>query len=99
MPALRSAELRGPDLMNCGRFPTTDRTFTGATLQWPTPGPLAQLVEQGTLNPKVAGSIPARPIERLWSGAFIIGPDAPRGCLAFSRRIVQTATSKGGLGG
>src|SRR5713101_6330778 len=25
------------------------------------PGPLAQLVEQGTLNPKVAGSIPARP--------------------------------------
>ena len=25
-------------------------------------GPLAQLVEQGTLNPKVAGSIPARPI-------------------------------------
>src|SRR5438132_12889830 len=24
-------------------------------------GPLAQLVEQGTLNPKVAGSIPARP--------------------------------------
>src|SRR5207249_4634762 len=26
--------------------------------------PLAQLVEQGTLNPKVAGSIPARPISR-----------------------------------
>ena len=26
------------------------------------PGPLAQLVEQGTLNPKVAGSNPARPI-------------------------------------
>src|SRR5215204_6167371 len=25
-------------------------------------GPLAQLVEQGTLNPKVAGSIPARPM-------------------------------------
>src|SRR5512132_1348116 len=28
----------------------------------PVGGPLAQLVEQGTLNPKVAGSIPARPI-------------------------------------
>ena len=27
-------------------------------------GPLAQLVEQGTFNPKVAGSIPARPIVR-----------------------------------
>ena len=27
-----------------------------------TEGPLAQLVEQGTFNPKVAGSIPARPI-------------------------------------
>ena len=27
-------------------------------------GPVAQLVEQGTFNPKVAGSIPARPIRR-----------------------------------
>src|ERR671914_2974994 len=27
-----------------------------------TPGPLAQLVEQGTLNPKVEGSNPSRPI-------------------------------------
>src|SRR6266540_7470833 len=26
-------------------------------------GPVAQLVEQGTFNPKVAGSIPARPIQ------------------------------------
>ena len=32
MPASRSAALTGPDLMNCGRFPTTDRTFTGARL-------------------------------------------------------------------
>ena len=30
-------------------------------LHWPG-GPVAQLVEQGTFNPKVAGSIPARPI-------------------------------------
>ena len=32
-------------------------------------GPLAQLVEQGTFNPKVAGSIPSRPTMRaigLW---------------------------------
>jgi hypothetical protein len=28
-------------------------------------GPVAQLVEQGTFNPKVAGSIPARPMEPL----------------------------------
>ncbi len=27
------------------------------------PGPVAQLVEQGTFNPKVAGSSPARPIK------------------------------------
>jgi hypothetical protein len=27
-------------------------------------GPLAQLVEQGTFNPKVAGSIPARPTRK-----------------------------------
>lgn len=32
-----------------------------------TNGPLAQPVEQGTLNPKVIGSIPIRPIiHRLW---------------------------------
>jgi hypothetical protein len=30
-------------------------------LDWLEPGPVAQLVEQGTFNPKVAGSIPARP--------------------------------------
>src|SRR4029453_11042188 len=29
-------------------------------VHWP-PGPVAQLAEQGTFNPKVAGSIPARP--------------------------------------
>src|SRR4051794_34242733 len=28
------------------------------------PGPVAQLVEQGTFNPKVAGSKPARPIKK-----------------------------------
>ena len=28
-------------------------------------GPLAQLVEQGTLNPKVVGSIPTRPISEI----------------------------------
>src|SRR6266568_7601917 len=31
-------------------------------LHWPS-GPVAQLVEQGTFNPKVTGSIPVRPIE------------------------------------
>ena len=44
------------------------------------PGPLAQLVEQGTFNPKVAGSIPARPIaserNRDRSGD---GPESPNG--------------------
>src|SRR5438128_4972489 len=104
--------------MNCGRFPTTESTFTAATLraanravssvgraadlarrsparlapshddfgavvlaacvcgrtgQGPARrrlhfarffGPLAQLVEQGTLNPKVEGSNPSRPIVR-----------------------------------
>jgi hypothetical protein len=38
--------------------PSPERRYNGRR-----PGPLAQLVEQGTLNPKVAGSIPARPIE------------------------------------
>ena len=35
MPASRSAAPTGPDLMNCGRLPTTERTFTTARLQWP----------------------------------------------------------------
>ena len=36
-------------------------------------GPLAQLVEQGTFNPKVAGSSPARPTSSSSSAAFV-GP-------------------------
>src|SRR5215218_7193504 len=56
----------------------------------PSPGPLAQLAEQGTLNPKVAGSIPARPNRkgaaqppfsmgawRLVEGAVAVLPDDP----------------------
>jgi hypothetical protein len=38
-------------------FPREERGYTIRRL-----GPLAQLVEQGTLNPKVVGSIPTRPI-------------------------------------
>ncbi len=41
---------------------TTVRTRIGARLREPLRGPLAQLVEQGTLNPKVEGSNPSRPI-------------------------------------
>src|SRR3984893_2114526 len=49
--------------MNCGRFPTTVSTFIRCYPTQPL-GPLAQLVEQGTLNPKVEGSIPSRPTVR-----------------------------------
>jgi hypothetical protein len=38
--------------------PHTSPVYTGSL------GPVAQLVEQGTFNPKVAGSRPARPIEK-----------------------------------
>src|SRR4051812_18813919 len=74
MPASRSAAETGPDLMNCGRLPTTERTFMGAEATMARRcvrllGPLAQLVEQGTLNPKVAGSIPARPITKTLEAA------------------------------
>ena len=43
-------------------------------------GPLAQLVEQGTFNPKVAGSSPARPTSKLPpNGTYVHPPpDAPR---------------------
>jgi hypothetical protein len=41
-----------------GGFQQLRHVYTGSH------GPLAQLVEQGTFNPKVAGSNPARPIKR-----------------------------------
>src|SRR5438477_2961553 len=56
--------------MNWGLLPTTERIFTALqygvrSRLWLGPGasdgPLAQLVEQGTLNPKVEGSNPSRP--------------------------------------
>ena len=60
-PRSRSATESGADFTNWGRFPTTERTRIAARLRIP-PGPLAQLAEQGTLNPKVEGSSPSRPI-------------------------------------
>jgi hypothetical protein len=39
--------------------PHTSPVYTGSL------GPVAQLVEQGTFNPKVAGSRPARPIKEV----------------------------------
>src|SRR5258708_21045944 len=35
MPASRKASERGADLMNCGRLPTTESTFTKASLAFP----------------------------------------------------------------
>jgi hypothetical protein len=49
-------------------------------LHWPS-GPVAQLVEQGTFNPKVAGSIPARPIRESPAKMHI---KCPRLCLVVS---------------
>ena len=68
--APRSAADTAADLMNWGRFPTMESTLTPATLVSRL-GPLAQLVEQGTLNPKVEGSNPSRPTFRtLWRCGF-----------------------------
>src|SRR5688500_15791221 len=67
MPASRNASESGAALMNWGRLPTTVRTFIRGYTNQPL-GPLAQLVEQGTLNPKVEGSIPSRPTFWLQAG-------------------------------
>jgi hypothetical protein len=53
-------------------------------------GPVAQLVEQGTFNPKVAGSRPARPIRncleiRDWF-AYRVSPDLGMGLRVPSHR-------------
>jgi hypothetical protein len=50
-----------------GSSPIVHPIFT--KLRFSFPGPLAQLVEQLTLNQRVAGSIPARPINK--SRAYI----------------------------
>ena len=42
----------------------------------PADGPLAQLVEQGTLNPKVEGSNPSRPTSTCRSFRRLGGPPA-----------------------
>jgi hypothetical protein len=73
-----------------GRSPPRrpERRSSSATLRGRS-GPLAQLVEQGTLNPKVAGSIPARPIaDSIRAVAAPGGHDAPvRGCTAHASRV------------
>ena len=74
-------------------------------LHWPG-GPVAQLVEQGTFNPKVAGSIPARPISsRLAHGTRLnpwvrcagrVGMSAawvPRCVLEISPRACRTSST------
>ena len=48
-------------------------------LQFPPRGPLAQLVEQGTLNPKVEGSNPSRPIGIRHRSTLTLDVDTPQG--------------------
>src|SRR5579859_5469106 len=50
-----------PFIAWCSR-PRASAASLGGALHWKPRGPLAQLVEQGTLNPKVEGSNPSRPI-------------------------------------
>src|SRR5579871_6350487 len=53
---------------------------------WRAQGPVAQSVEQGTFNPKVAGSSPARPIES--SGCTDLEPFVSRGLVCeLGRRL------------
>jgi hypothetical protein len=71
-------------------------------LHWPG-GPVAQLVEQGTFNPKVTGSIPVRPTFR-----NPLDPDSPRLPYGFHRAatapgkslssVRQTVTANGTRG-
>ena len=68
--AVRSSTARSPRRPTRRSEPTTDgkaRRSPRATVPPRKPGPLAQLVEQGTLNPKVEGSNPSRPISQIAS--------------------------------
>ena len=58
----RHADVAGPDNGNVGHRRGIVQRTPAAAATIPRRGPLAQLVEQGTLNPKVEGSNPSRPI-------------------------------------
>ncbi len=73
-----------------GQFSRGNRRYTRSR------GPVAQLVEQGTFNPKVTGSIPVRPIKLMTvyqSGSAssalsdvtrVARSDSIRNCLVYS---------------
>jgi hypothetical protein len=67
----------GDRLLALNKAGATGWTGSGPGLYSAPPGPLAQLVEQGTLNPKVEGSNPSRPIP--YAGLCRVrGSDWPR---------------------
>jgi hypothetical protein len=67
----RATALKGPrpgPLVDGGGY--LDSTLSSRVSE--APGPVAQLVEQGTFNPKVAGSIPARPTRKSSSRGGVV---------------------------
>jgi hypothetical protein len=56
-------------------------------------GPLAQLVEQGTLNPKVEGSNPSRPIENCLQMREIVSREIGTNDREVNQGVVTTPVS------
>ena len=82
----------------CTRSQETTRR-AASTL--PRPGPVAQLVEQGTFNPKVVGSIPTRPISEIpakaeFSGSPVVR-SSPDDQLDRRRNLAESAAGGGAL--
>ena len=79
-PLVEDAAQARSDVQNhtshCRMRPGLPRHQSGEAVPTLTRGPLAQLVEQGTFNPKVAGSSPARPI---WGGLAYLHGRSRRG--------------------
>ncbi len=71
-----------------------------ALLSWG-PGPLAQLVEQGTLNPKVGGSSPPRPTREAPRIAWPTAPISERCCASrfATCALRKPSGAQGSLGG
>src|SRR5215213_383768 len=58
-------------------------------------GPVAQLVEQGTFNPKVTGSIPVRPIQnclQIKPSAVASRADAPSVVVTYNPMLLNSAS-------
>ncbi len=92
-PVHRRAALVEPDAAVVAALERRQTLLDGRSFRVPFPhrqqyrGPVAQLVEQGTFNPKVTGSIPVRPMLRLYLQGFSFAGIFGEACASSQTRV------------